>query len=293
MRSVLACLVFAVLPLCAAAADYVAEIDAARAQRVERLTKPDGWLTLIGLHYLQPGPNTVGKGKKNTLVLAAGPKSLGTVTLSADGTSVSFSPAAGVPVTIDGKPAPASARLVVGDETHSLVASGTVSFFVLERGGRKALRVKDSAAKRRVKFKGIEYFPTDPAWRIEAKWMPYDPPREIPVTNVAGMVSMEKAPGRAVFVIEGSICELTPVLEGPGEPLFFIFGDSTNGEETYGMRFLYAEPPKDGKITLDFNRAFNPPCAFTPFATCPTPPDGNRLTRRVSAGEKKYAGSHD
>ncbi len=123
--------------------------------------------------------------------------------------------------------------------------------------------------------------------------MPFDPPRDLPITNMIGNVSQEKVPGKAIFHREGKTYELLPVLEGPNEPLFFVISDATSGTETYSAaRFVYADPPKDGKLVLDFNRAVNPPCAFTPFATCPLPPKENQLTLSVTAGEKKYRGEH-
>lgn len=277
----------------AAETDYVHDIEAARSERVARLTKPDGWLTLIGLHFLNPGDNTVGHDAGNSLVLAAGPARLGTVSLSAAGV-VTFAAAPDVEVRIDGEPVRAAdLRPAEGEDRPSLVSAGTVSFFVIERGGRKALRVRDSAAPRRTAFVGLDYFPTDPSWRIEGAWVAFDPAREIPITNILGHTANEPVPGKVVFQREGRTFELWPVSEGADEPLFFIFADATSGEQTYGMRFLDAAWPVDGKVVLDFNLATNPPCAFTPFATCPLPPPENRLPIAVTAGEKNYRGAHE
>jgi uncharacterized protein (DUF1684 family) len=125
---------------------------------------------------------------------------------------------------------------------------------------------------------------------VVARWEPSNPPTEIAVPNVLGEVERSPSPGTAVFTIGGKEYRLTPVLEGDSPELFFIFGDETNRTETYGAgRFLYAEPAKDGKVILDFNRAYNPPCAFSAFATCPLPPKPNRLALRVDAGEKRPA----
>lgn len=278
--------------LCAAGVDYAGELDVTRAKRVEQLTKPDGWLTLIGLHFLQPGPNTLGTAPDNSLVLAAGPVHFGVAELSAAGT-ITFTAAAGADAWIDGAPSPA-AELKLGGEDRkpTLVTAGAVSFFVIERGGRKALRVKDSAAARRTHFLGLDYFATDPSWRIEARWVPFATPRNVPITNIAGNTTVHQIPGKAVFQRDGVTYELLPLVEGPDDPLFFIFADSTSGEQTYQMRFLDADPPKDGTVVLDFNLAENPPCAFTPFATCPLPPKENRLTLAITAGEKNYRGAH-
>lgn len=276
----------------ATSVDYDRGLQTARAQRVEQLTKPDGWLTLIGLHYLQPGRNTVGTASDNSLALAAGPAHLGTVELSSEG-RITFTAATGVEVRIDGQLS-AAAELSLGnsDRKPTLVSVDTVSFFVIERGGRKALRVRDSAAERRTHFLGLDYFATDPSWRIEARWVPFATPRNVPITNIAGHTTMHQIPGKAVFQRDGATYELLPLVEGPDDPLFFIFADATSGDQTYQMRFLDAEPPKDGVLVLDFNLAENPPCAFTPFATCPLPPKKNRLTLAIIAGEKNYRGAH-
>ncbi len=274
-------------------ADYAAQVEAARAKRVARLTAADGWLTLVGLHFLQPGANTVGRAADNQIVLASGPAHFGTAMLASDG-KVTFTPAVDSGAMINGQPAGATELKMGGEGKPTLVTSGTVSFFLIERGGRMALRVKDSAAERRTKFLGLDYFPLDPSWRIEARWVPFDPPREVPITNMIGNVSTEKVPGKAVFEREGRTFELLPIIEGPNEPLFFVISDATSGKETYlAARFLDADPPVDGKVVLDFNKAVNPPCAFTPFATCPLPPKENQLSIAVTAGEKKYRGEHD
>ena len=170
---------------------------------------------------------------------------------------------------------------------------GTANFVVIDRSGRKALRVKDSEAPTRTHFLGIDYFDIDPSWRVEAKWIAFDPPHELEVPTVIGTVEKYPVPGKAVFQRGGKTFELLPVIEVPGDrELFLIFADRTSGKETYGAaRFLYVPMPVDGKIVLDFNRAYNPPCAFTPYATCPLAPPENRLDLRVTAGEKKYRGA--
>lgn len=273
-----------------AAADDPAAANARwRGERVASLTRAEGWLSLIGLHWLQPGDNTIGSAAHNTLRLAAGPDRLGLARLEADGT-ILFT-AASDTVTIDGQ-AVASAPLRYDGEAPTLVRSGTVSLYVIKRGEKLGLRVKDTASPRRRDFAGIDYFAFDPAWRIEARWVPFPEPREIPITNLLGQTSPALCPGKAVFTHEGRTVELLPIAEGPGD-LFFVISDRTSGAETYGAcRFVYASPPVDGRVVLDFNRAQNPPCAFTPFATCPLPPKENQLPFRVTAGEKNYRGEH-
>jgi uncharacterized protein (DUF1684 family) len=176
-----------------------------------------------------------------------------------------------------------------------VVASDSVMFYVVQRGDRWALRIKDSESPTRKQFVGIDYFDIDPGWRIEAKWEAYDPPREIEEPNILGEIDKVIVPGAAVFEHGGKTFRVEPVIETPGDTeLFLVFADRTSGKETYGAaRFVYTEPPKDGKVVLDFNKAYNPPCAFTPFATCPLPTQQNRLDTRVTAGEKKYRNAVD
>ena len=272
---------------------YLKEIETWRAQRVAQLTTPDGWLTLIGLHFLTEGDNTVGSAKDNDVVLAKGPAHLGKVTLAADG-RVKIALTADADARIDGKSVLAGELRWSGPGRPTVVSAGTVSFFVIDRSGKKALRVKDRESERRTHFLGLDYFPIDPAWRIEAQWVEFDDPRQIPITNILGQVSPAIVHGKAVFERDGQKVELLPIDEGPGEPLFFVISDATSGKETYGAaRFLYADAPVDGKVVLDFNRTQNPPCAFTPFATCPLPPKENRMSFAVTAGEKNYRGGHD
>lgn len=269
---------------------YVREIDAWHAGRIARLTAPDGWLSLVGLEWLRPGVNRVGSAPDNDVVIEKTPAHLGTVAWANDGTvTVTLDPASGT--TIDGMRA---TRAVLLDDSHpepTTVAHGSVSFILLERDGRKALRVRDRDATTRTGFAGIERFPVDPAWRVVADWQTLDPPFQLATGTVIGTIETHPAPGKAVFEVDGRHCELYPILEAPqDDQLFVVLADRTSGRETYGAaRFLYADPPRDGKIVLDFNKAYNPPCSFTPYATCPLAPPENRLAVRVVAGEKSYA----
>jgi len=272
--------------------DYVRSIEEWRASRIERLTRADGWLALIGRHPLEVGIWSVGSAPGNAIRLAAGPEHLGTVTRTGDNT-VTFALADGVDATIDGT-ADRTARLAYGSvDKPTYVRSGTINFYILEQNGRLFLRVRDSESARRRQFAGIEHYPVDPAWRVEAAWVPFDTPRQLPITNVLGLTQDASCPGKAVFTLQGRTFELLPLQDEPGERLFFILTDTTAGEETYeASRFLYTDPPKDGKVILDFNQLYNPPCAFTPFTTCPLPPRENVLPVPVRAGEKKYLGGH-
>ena len=272
------------------AGSYESQIEAWRAQRVERLKAPNGWLSLIGLHWLKEGKNTVGAAKDNDIVLAAGPAHLGTVTLSKGKATIDLNMRSGA--TIDGKSAKTAVLLDDTNEKPTTVAFGSASFYVIDRNGKKGLRVKDSNAQTRTHFVGIDYYPIDPKWRVEANWVEYKPPHQLEIPNVLGQIDKMPVPGKAVFERGGKKYELLPVLEDPdAKELWFIFADKTSAKETYGGgRFLYTDMPKDGKLVIDFNKAYNPPCAFTPHATCPLAPTENRLAIPVTAGEKKYRG---
>jgi uncharacterized protein (DUF1684 family) len=276
---------------------YKQGIEQWHAGRVERLTAADGWLSLIGLEWLKPGANRVGSAPDNDIVLTAGPAHLGVVTLGADG-HMQIVLDKDSHATIDGKPISA-ATLV--DDVHAAanvaptrVTFGTASFYAIDRDGRKGLRVKDSEAPSRKHFLGIDSFPIDASWRIEASWVPAQPGETLEMGSVIGTIDKYPVPGKLEFTRDGKHFELLPVIEEPGDAQYFIvFADRTSGTETYGAaRFLYIDPPKNGKVVLDFNQAYNPPCAFTGFATCPLAPPENRLDMRVTAGEKKYAGAH-
>lgn len=273
--------------------DHAKSIEAWRAARVARLTAPDSWLTLVGRHLLAPGDNSLGTESDNSIRLAVGPPYLGTVTLAADGT-LTLTPAPSAFLAADGVPVHRPVPLVWQGDAPTRVTFGTANFHVMRRGEGLYLRVRDTEAASRMHFAGLDYFPIDPAWRIEAAWVPFDPVRQVGITNMIGVTEPAPVPGKAVFTRDGHTVELLPIDEG-GEDLFFVLTDLTAGEETYGAsRFLYAPKPKPGETTiiLDFNRLQNPPCAFTAFATCPLPPKENRLPFRVTAGEKNYRGTH-
>ncbi|SEW03294.1 DUF1684 domain-containing protein [Luteibacter sp. 329MFSha] len=265
----------------------------ARATRLARLTAPDGWLSLIGFDWLAEGPQRVGSAPDNDIVLAAGPEHVGTIVLAADGTTtLEVEPGAGV--LVDGREV-AHATLLddAAGRTPTEVRFGTARLFVILRDGRKALRVRDEQAETRTRFAGLDHFPEDASWRVVADWVPFDPPRDLQFGTVLGTIETEKVPGKAVFERDGRTFELMPIQETP-DALFFVFADGTSGKETYGAaRFLDTALPRDGRLVIDFNEARNPPCAFTPYATCQLAPPENRLDVRVEAGELKYrGGSH-
>jgi len=167
---------------------------------------------------------------------------------------------------------------------------GDLSMYVIERGGRYAIRLKDKNSKSRREFTGLKWYPIQKSYRVTATFVEYDPPKQVQVPNILGETENLPSPGYASFTLNGKKVRLDPVLEEPdAKELFFIFRDLTSGERTYPSgRFMYAEMPKEGKIVLDFNKAYNPPCAFTPYATCPLPPKQNKLPVRIEAGELNY-----
>lgn len=274
------------------AASYESAIKSERAARLAKLNEPDGWLTLVGLHFLKEGANTVGRAKGNDVVLTKGPARVATVHVA--GGTVSIELAADAKAQIDGRDVRQAELKWEETAKPTVVNFGTLTFFAVDRGGKKALRVKDRDAPSRIHFAGLDYFPIDPAWRIEARWVPFERSRLMPITTVLGQTGPEPIPGKAIFERDGQTFELLPIDEGPGTPLFFVVSDATSGKETYGAsRFLYVPKPPEGEtsIVLDFNLLENPPCAFTPFSSCPLPPKENRLPFALRVGEKNYRGA--
>jgi hypothetical protein len=262
---------------------FKADHAAWRAKRLASLTKEDGWLSVAGLAWLQPGENTVGSAGDAALHLPdKAPARAGTLVWS-DG-RVIFRTAPGVAVTLNGKPF--GEGELAPDSAAAVLHLGDLRLSLIRRGDRVGLRVKDTRSEALRAFKGIPAYPPDPAWRVVGRLEAYPEPRSVSVPTVIGTPMEAKAPGRVHFRLRGRALSLEPVLEDDGT-LFFIFRDASSGRQTYPAgRFLYAEPAKDGKVVLDFNRAHNPPCAFTAYATCPLPPKGNALRVAVRAGEK-------
>ncbi len=270
----------------AAQQNYRAEIEKWRKEREANLIKDDGWTTVVGLFWLKEGENSAGSNPRSRIKLPEGaPAEVGKFLLRSG--KVIFKAAPGVKVTSRGAPVETIEMKPDEPGPATIIEIGDLSMFVLSRGDRFAIRLRDKNSRFRREFKGLKWFPVDEAWRIEAKWVPYPEGKRVAIDNVTGQTTVEKSPGYAVFRIDGKECRLEPVLEG--DLLFFIFKDRTAGKETYpGGRFLYAAQPRNGIVMLDFNRAFNPPCAFTPFVTCPLPPPQNHLPVRITAGEMNY-----
>ena len=235
--------------------------DKWRADYEASLKAPDGWLSVAGLIWLHDGANTISLPNHQTALLDF---KNGKVT--------------------DGK------RVLKSDITEhpDVLKFGNVTLTVIERGGKTGVRLRDPDAETRRDFTGCKWFPASGAWRIDAKWVAYPKAKTIPITNILGMTDQEPSPGYAEFTVQGKQVRLEPVVED-GE-LFFMFKDATSAKSTYGAgRFLYADMPKGDKVEIDFNKAHNPPCAFTAFATCPLPPRQNILPVAIEAGEKSYA----
>lgn len=274
----------------AAADDYTLSIQTWRKEREEKLKAKDGWLTVAGLFWLKEGENRVGSDPSFEVVLPEGraPRRLGVFDFK--GGKTTFRMATGAQVLLNGKPVMTAELRQDGSGSPDLLQTGDFTMFVIKRGDRYGIRLRDLQSATRREFTGLHWFPVRADHRIVAKFVSYPKPQTLAVPNILGTVEQQPTPGYAEFTLGGRVHRLHPVLEG--EQLFFIFKDQTSGRATYGAgRFLYAALPKDGKVTLDFNKAYNPPCAYTPYATCPLPPKQNRLLVKVEAGEMNY-GNH-
>ncbi|PJA74867.1 hypothetical protein CO151_07945 [bacterium CG_4_9_14_3_um_filter_65_15] len=272
---------------------YVAEVDLWHAQRIERLKGETGWLTLVGLHELKPGINTVGSASGSGVqFISKAPPQVGKLEVGELGVIFQADPAAQVAL-FDSTAAPVQRVLLDTDAAGrpTQLACGSLVFYVIDRQGRLFVRVKDRQSSVLRGFTGIDRFPVDARWRVQAhlEGMPGD----IEIENVLGQKSLESRPGRLVFELGGKTCRVSPTVE-PGGGLFLVFADPTNGDSTDPAgRFLSIDAPdSNGVYTVDFNRAYNPPCCFTPFATCPLPPPQNRLPVKVPAGEKMWGQGH-
>jgi uncharacterized protein len=264
---------------------YRDEITRWREQRETRLRSETGWLTVAGLFWLKPGPNTFGGDPASDIVLPQGaPAQGGTLTLTGD--RVSVVPARGVTMQLAEKPVTAETALPLDGDSLRV---GRLSLQAIRRGDRYGIRLRDPESRLRREFKGLEWFPIDPAYRVVGRLVPDDKPRTLPITSVLGMVSEEPTPGRVELHLAGRKLYLRPYIEdGDTSQWFYVFRDATAPGQTYGGgRFFYSDPAKDGTVVIDFNKAYNPPCAFNPYTTCPLPPKENQLPIAVPAGELK------
>ena len=270
-----------------------------RAQRERELSAPDGWLTLIGLEWLDAGVNSLGTAAECKIkIRAQGPGHFGMLTVSGKTVQL-LAPAGGFPADflVDGKPA-REGTLSADDARSSVLTWHGLTMVVLPRGGRYALRIKDADSPTRTGFHGLRWFEPDPRYRVTAKWIPFAEPHVERIPTIINTTLDMPAPGMAEFALEGKTLRLEPVFEGgERDQLFFILRDLTSRTTTYeAARFLHTGLPSNGvaqpgTLTLDFNELYNPPCAYTPYATCPLPPEQNRLPVAIEAGEQRYSQS--
>ncbi|HET8819330.1 MAG TPA: DUF1684 domain-containing protein, partial [Xanthomonadaceae bacterium] len=277
----------------AAQAAFEAGQQAWRTTRRERLLEPDGWASLVGLHWIEPGAHRVGSDEDNGIRIAMGPAHLGV--LRNDDGAVVFDPADGAVVHLDDAPITGATPLKTDAQPGG---PGVLSFdggkgqaTVIERDDRLALRVRHAEAPTRTGFTGLEYWPGGRDWVVDARFVPHPEGRTIEIANIIGSLDDTPNPGVVVFQRDGREYRIEALDEG-GDELFLIFADRTSGHGSYSAgRYLYIpRPGADGRVTVDFNHAYNPPCAFTAFATCPLPPPENRLDLAITAGEKAYHG---
>jgi uncharacterized protein (DUF1684 family) len=284
-RLLVAVLALAILPV--DPASYRTQIEKWRQQREENLKAENGWLTVAGLFWLKEGINTLGTDRENNFVLPPGsaPEKVGTFDFH--GGKTVFQSAPGVAVTVNGRPVSTASLAADSAGAPDVLRIRNLSMFVIQRGSRLGVRLKDKDREARRNFTGTHWFPIAEEYRVRGKFVPYTLPKKIAVPNILGDVDQEASPGYVEFTLKGRQFRLDPVSED--NALFFIFKDLTAGKETYPSgRFLYADMPQNGEVVLDFNRAVDPPCAFTPYATCPLPPRQNHLPVRIEAGELRY-----
>ena len=287
------------VPTFAQDAEWQQELSAWRTQHVADLLKPAGWLSLTGLEWLQAGDNSFGAAADNKIHLAgSGTAHIGILRL--EGSSVQLlPPPGGFPSDFNLAGASATAQPIPVDADNDRNAPqmniGTVNMYIIRRADRYALRVKDAKSPTLVGFHGLNWYEPNSHYRVQAKWIPYNPPKSITLATLAGTTYSQPVPGGAEFVLEGKTYRLEPVMEEPAAAqLFFILRDTTSATTTYkACRFLYTVLPshgvdRPGELWLDFNRLENPPCAYTPYATCPLPPPQNRLPIALPVGEKRY-----
>lgn len=267
------------------------ETEAWRQQRHDQLLQPHGWTSLVGLHWLDLKAHFIGSGPGSGVRLAVGPPKLGLV--QRDGGQAWFTPERGVAVTLDGLPLRGRARL----HSDAMGTPGVIGFDdgkgqlgLIERGGRQALQVRHEDASTRLDFATLQYWPADPAWRVQGRFVAHPAGQTLAIGDIVGTTSDLPNPGRIEFT-RGDQAFALEALAGEGNRLFVVLADRTSGHGSYSAgRFLdVPAPDAQGNLVLDFNRAYNPPCAFTAFATCLLPPAQNRLDLLVSAGERAYA----
>lgn len=270
--------------------EYIKEIEDWDKRRVERLREEDGWLNLAGLFWFKEGENKIGSAKDNDIVFPSGPDYIGSMFLKDSSVTIIVNP--GINVISNGQTVTEMTLQSDQSGNPTLLQTGSLRWNVIKRTKGFGIRLRDLNADLVKNFKGIERFPVDKDWKIEASFDVYDPPKKILIPDIVGTVDEELCPGAVVFVKDGKEYRIDAIESG--QRFFLIFADETSGIETYGAgRFMYVDKPDSaGKIILDFNKAYNPPCVFTKFATCPLPPKENYLKLRIEAGEKMWGEMH-
>lgn len=265
-----------------------AEVEAWHSNRLEGLRRSDGWLSVVGLEWLDPGENSFGADSANDLVFPGEnvPARAGSFFLEGEEVRMDVEP--GVEIKVGDEFVTSSVLSSGGYGRPTTARMGSLSWQVIQRQELIGIRLRDTASAALAAFDGIETFPLSLDWRIPARFDRFDPPRVIEVPNVLGQINEQESPGAIVFRVDGERLRLEVTGDPDGESFFVVFGDRTNGAETYGGgRFLEVDAPdEEGRTYIDFNKAYNPPCVFTAFATCPIPPPQNRLPVRIEAGEK-------
>ena len=268
---------------------YAAGVQAWRQNREAGLKAEGGWLSVAGLFWLKEGPNRFGSAPDSDILLpASAPAQAGRFEVKGAQITVRFE--GGVAAQVEGREVAEAVLHSDTSGTAEVVTLGPLRMHVIERGGRLAIRLKDLNAESRRHFTGLHWFPVDERYRVTARFVANRELTPLAVPNILGQIEKMPSPGYAVFEMDGREHRITGVFETPGATeLFFIFKDETTGKETYPAgRFLYSALPKNGQLVLDFNKAYNPPCAFTAYATCPLPPKENWVSRRIEAGELRY-----
>lgn len=283
-------LMFALAPIASSSGkdSYRQQLEKWRAEKEAELKSDDGWLTVAGLFWLKEGVNRFGTDASNEIVLPEGsaPGKAGEFEFHSGKTTLRVEN--GVAATSNGKPVTTIELKTDEKQKPNIINIGSLSLYVVKRGERYGVRVKDKNSKQRREFTGMKWFDIRESYRITATFVRYDKPKEIEIPNILGDINKMPSPGYVLFKLGGKQYRLDPIIEDK-DNLFFIFSDSTSGKATYGAgRFLYADLPKGKTVVLDFNKAENPPCAFTQFATCPLPPRQNRLRVAIEAGELNY-----
>jgi len=268
--------------------DYAEEIEAWRAEREARLKADDGWLTLTGLFFLNEGDNSFGSSPQSDIVLRTGPESAGIITLR-DG-RVDVRAVEGQTLLVDARRVDEAQLWPYEEPDRPTITLGPLSLFCHASGDRLAMRLRDSESEIRREFTKLRWYPVDETFRIRGRYVPHDRPRTMELSNNLGDVLNLRTSGSVALTVKGEALRLTAI--DYDDRLWLVFNDPTSGSETYpSARFLYADKPdRDGRTTVDFNRAYNPPCAFNPYTTCPLPPPENRLQVQIEAGELDYLG---